>query len=380
MILELLSFFIGFILLLLIAIVLMNHKKDKKLNRFFFIILGIVGIQRFFNGLETFELVESFSNPFKTYLPFVFFIPGVYYLFFYNLLFKQTPYKKVSLHFLLPTLISILYIIFNPSLAVVQVIFFIYSSFYVVLPFILIKDNLYNRKNYKDLIHFKSIKNWTLIMYGILLLSYLFANYIFLNYSTGTGNNILTQFYNATSLLWFFVVLYILKNPVILYGEQLLLEKINTATKEEVAVWRNKKKGNTKEEDLEVEKKVKGKVEEIIFALKKFEKELLQDFQRLPTLKELAFKIDYPQSHLKYVFKYYTYCTFGEYQNILKVKYAMNLIQSGYLDTRTIDSLAIKCLFTNRSTFYKNFKKQTGYSPTEYQVALAAISIKDSIP
>jgi len=173
MILELLSFFIGFILLLLIAIVLMNYKKDKKLNGFFFVILGIVGIQRFFNGLETFELVESFSNPFQTYLIFALFIPVVYYLFFYNLLFKQTPYKKVSLHFSLPTLISILFSIFNPSLAVFQVVFFIYSSFYVVLPFILIKDNLYNRKNYKELIHFKSIKNWTLIMYGILALSYL---------------------------------------------------------------------------------------------------------------------------------------------------------------------------------------------------------------
>lgn len=378
MILNQLSFFVGFILLLLIAIVLMNHKKDKKLNVFFLIILAMVGIQRFFNGLETFELVESFSNPFKMYLPFAFFIPAVYYLFFYNLLFKQTPYKKVSLHFLLPTLISILFSIFNPSLAVVQVVFFIYSSFYVVLPLIFIKDNLYNRKNYKELIHFKSIKNWTFIVYGILVLSYLFANYIFLTYSTETDDNILTQFYNATSLLWFFVILYILKNPVILYGEQLLLEKINTATSEEVAIWRNKKKGNTEEEDLEVEKKVKGKVEEVIFALKKFEKELLQDFQRLPTLKELAFKIDYPQSHLKYVFKYYTYSTFGEYQNILKLKYAMKLIQSGYLDTRTIDSLAIKCLFTNRSTFYKNFKKQTGFSPTEYQASLTAISIKDS--
>ncbi len=372
MIFNLLSFFVGTLLLLLIAIVLMNHKKDKTLNGYFLVILGIAGIQRFFNGLETFELVESFSNPFKTYLPFAFFIPGIYYLFFYNLLFKRTPYKKVLLHFSLPILIAVWSSIFNPSLTVVQVVFFIYSSFYIVLPFLLIKDNLYYRKNYKELIHFQSIRNWAFIMYGIFVLIYLSANYIFLSYSTGTGTNMLTQFYNATSLLWFFVVLYILKNPVILYGEQLLLEKINSSTKEEIPVWRNKKLRNTEEEDLEVEKKVKAKVEEIIFAIKKSEKELLQDFQRLPTLKELAFQLDYPQSHLKFVFKYYTYCTYGEYQNILKVKYAMKMIQSGYLETRTIDSLAIKCLFTNRSTFYKNFKKKTGFSPTEYQTAASS--------
>jgi AraC-like DNA-binding protein len=378
MILELLSFFVGFILLLLIAIVLMNYKEDKKLNVYFLFIFAIAGIQRFFSGMQTFDLVESFSNPFQTYLLFAFFIPGIYYMFFYNLLFKRTPYKKVLLHFSLPLLFVSLYRIFNPSMVVVQAVFFIYSSIYVSLPFILIKENLYKRKNYKELTHFQSIKNWALIMYGFFILIYLVSNYIYLGHSIETGNNILHQFNSATSFIWLLIIFYILKNPVILYGEQLLLEKINSSTKEEVAVWRNKKKGNTEEEDLELEKKVKGKVEEIVFALKRSEKELLQDFQSLPTLKELAFQLDYPQSHLKYVFKYYTYCTYGEYQNILKVKYAMKMVQSGYLDTQTIDSLAIKCLFTNRSTFYKNFKKQTGYSPTEYQAALAPISRKDS--
>lgn len=375
MILNLLSFFVGSVLLLLISIVLMNHKKDKKLNVFFLIIMGIAGVQRFLSGLETFELFESFVNPLQRNLFFSFFIPVIYYLFFHNLLFKNIPYPKILLHLAVPTLIVISSSIFNPSLTFGKVIFFIYSSSYIIFTFLLIREKLYTRKNYRQLVHFQSIKNWTLIMYVFSFLIYSFANYIFLSYSIGGGQNILIQFYNATSLIWFFIIGYILKNPVILYGEQLLLEKINTSTKEEIPVWRNKKPGKTEEVDLEVEKKVKGKVEEIIFALKKSENELLQDFQSLPTLKELALQIDYPQSHLKYVFKYFTYCTFGEYQNILKVKYAMKLIQSGYLDTRTIDSLAIKCLYTNRSTFFQNFKKLTGYSPTEYQIAANSQSI-----
>jgi len=379
MILNQLSFFVGFVLLLLIAIVLMNHKKGKKLNVFLLVILGIAGIKRFFNGLEAFELVESFSNPFqKNLIFFSFFMLVVFYLFFDNLLFKRAPFKKVILHFLPPTVFSIIISIINPNKAILQAVFLIYSSVYVGMTFILIKDNLYSRKNYKELIHFQSIKKWALTIFGIFVLTYLSANYTVLSNSFEDRSTILIEFYKITSLIWLFIILYILKNPVILYGEQLLLEKINTATKEEVAVWRNKKKGNTEEEDLEVEKKAKGKMEELIFALKKSEKELLQDFQRLPTLKELAIQIDYPQSHLKYVFKYYAYCTFGEYQNILKVKYAMKLIQSGYLDTRTVDSLAIKCLYTHRSTFFQNFKKLTGYTPTEYKAALVAVSIKDS--
>ncbi|MFM2250324.1 MAG: hypothetical protein RLZZ358_1251, partial [Bacteroidota bacterium] len=99
--------------------------------------------------------------------------------------------------------------------------------------------------------------------------------------------------------------------------------------------------------------------------------ELLEEFVVLPSLKELAFKLDYPQSHLKYVFNYYSFCSFSEYQNNLKIKYALKLIKAGYLDTRTIDSLATRCLFANRRTFYRNFNKWVGFTPTEY---LAQIS------
>jgi AraC-like DNA-binding protein len=121
-----------------------------------------------------------------------------------------------------------------------------------------------------------------------------------------------------------------------------------------------------------VERKVKPKVEAIIFAIKKFEEELLEEFEELPSLKELAFKLDYPQSHLKYVFTYYSFCTFGEYQNNLKIKFALKLIKAGYLDNHTIDSLATRCLFTNRITFYRNFKKWVGYTTSEYQSQLSS--------
>ena len=137
-----------------------------------------------------------------------------------------------------------------------------------------------------------------------------------------------------------------------------------------MAAWRSVKLEPTEQEDLDVERKVKHKVEAIIFAIKKFEEELLEEFEVLPSLKELAFKLDYPQSHLKYVFTYYSFCTYGEYQNNLKIKFALKLIKAGYLDTRTIDSLATRCLFANKRTFYRNFKKWVGYTPSEYQAQL----------
>lgn len=111
-------------------------------------------------------------------------------------------------------------------------------------------------------------------------------------------------------------------------------------------------------------------MEKLIYAIKEFELGLLEKFVELPTLKELAFQLNCPQSHLKYVFKYHSYYSYSEYQTILKVKYALKLIKSGYLDIHTIDSLAVSCLFSQRSTFYYSFKKLIGYTPTEYQSAL----------
>jgi AraC-like DNA-binding protein len=208
--------------------------------------------------------------------------------------------------------------------------------------------------------------------FAIFIAIYILINYVSLSNNEETVSGIFVQFYNLTSIMWLIFIVYILKNPIILYGHQLLLKNLNTNSKEEVAVWRNTKLEPTELEDLELEKKVKHKVDEIIFAIKKFEEELLENFHALPTLKELAFKLDYPQSHLKYVFTYYSFCTFGEYQNNLKVKFALKLIKAGYLDNHTIDSLATRCLFKNRITFYRNFKKWVGYTTSEYQSQLGS--------
>jgi AraC-like DNA-binding protein len=195
---------------------------------------------------------------------------------------------------------------------------------------------------------------------------------MFLTNPQQTGSGHFDQFYMISSWGLLFLIIYIFRNPVILYGEQLLLKNLTNTSKEEVVAWRSIKLEPTEQEDLDVEKKVKHKVEAIIFAIKKFEEELLEEFVELPSLKELAFKLDYPQSHLKYVFNYYSFCTFGEYQNNLKIKFALKLIKAGYLDTRTIDSLATRCLFANKRTFYRNFKKWVGYTPSEYQSQLSS--------
>jgi AraC-like DNA-binding protein len=371
MVFDLFSFFVGSLLLLLLFIVLINHKKEKKLNLFFLTAIAVAGTQRFLNGLEAFGLLDSFFNPLQENLIFPFFKFVGLFLFFENLLIKTTSSKKITLHFLFPLLVAGISTVINPSLRFIQVVFLLFSTVYLVFTIHLVWKNVFKRKSVKEILHFQSIKLWVYLLFAFFVLFFLLANYLFL---TKSGANMDDKFppfvYAASSVLWFLFALYILKNPVLLYGEQFLLQKLNTSKKEEVIVWRNSKQEPTDVEDLELEKKVKDKVEEIVFAIKKNEQELLENFVLLPSLKEFAFRLNYPQSHVKYVFKYYAYCSFSEYQNILKVKYALKLIKAGYLDSHTIDSLSLGCLFTHRSTFYKTFKKLTGYTPTEYQTEL----------
>ena len=372
MLLAFLSFIVGLALLVLVFSVLFSRKNDKNLNIYSLLILASAGIQRFLQGIEEFKLIDSFKNPFVDNFLHQFFMLVFAYLFFDNLLFKKTPVKKVILHLVFPTLFVLVYSLFNLNPGLIKLVFFLFSSLYVLLPGLLIWKFIYKRKNYKELIHFQTIKNWTYFTFGIYFSFYLIFNYVFVNNPQTIGTGYFIQFYQITALIWLFMIIYILKNPVILYGQQLLLKNISTSSKEELVVWRSIKLDPTEAEDLELEKKVKSKVDEIIFAIKKYEEKLLQDLVEVPTLKELAFELDYPQSHLKYVFNYFSFCSFSEYQNNLKIKYALKLIKAGYLDTRTIDSLATRCLFANRRTFYRNFNKWVGFTPTEYQAQISS--------
>lgn len=372
MLLSFFSFIVGFALLLLVFFVLINRQKDKKLNLYFLIIIGIFGMNRFLLGVEEFNLIESFKSPMKDNFMHQFFTVVVSYLFFDNLLFKVTPFKKVIPHFIFPAAFVLGTLLFPLNFLVIKVVFFLFTTVYVVFPGFLVWKYVYQRKNYKDRIHYQSIKAWALLTYSVYFIFYVVYNYMFLTNPQETGSGHFDQFYTISSWGLLFLIIYIFRNPVILYGEQLLLKNLKNTSKEEVVAWRSVKLEPTEQDDLDVEKKVKHKVEAIIFAIKKFEEELLEEFVALPSLKELAFKLDYPQSHLKYVFTYYSFCTFGEYQNNLKIKFALKLIKEGYLDTRTIDSLATRCLFGNKRTFYRNFKKWVGYTPSEYQSQLSS--------
>jgi len=368
--LSILSFFVGGVLLLLVSVSLFDTRRDLKSSIFFLAILTISGVQRVIFGLSSFQVLGPINNPFEQSLLFAFFIPPIYYLFFEGLLHQKISRKNLPLHFGLSFLLVGLSLGLDWNKSINQTLFLVYSSGYSIGLIVLVWRYYSKRKSQREQLYFKSIRLWACLMLVAFLLIYAFANFIYGKGLEDTQEKVLGEFYGITSFLWLFICFYLLRNPRILYGELRLLEHINAGSPEEIAIWKPKKKGQTDPQDLNVEKQIAPRVESLIFSLKTMEQAWSEELLDVPSVKSLSFQLDCPQSHLKYLFKYYGNFTYGEYVNVLRINYAITLIRKGYLLTHTIDSLSKKTLFVSGNTFYLNFKKLTGESPSEYHAHL----------
>ena len=85
------------------------------------------------------------------------------------------------------------------------------------------------------------------------------------------------------------------------------------------------------------------------------------------TVAFLSLQLSIPKSHLTYLFTYHSQSRGNDYINLIKVLKSQRLIKAGYLEDKTIDSLAQECNFNSRITFFKNFKKIMGSNPSEYR-------------
>jgi len=122
MLLAFLSFIVGLALLVLVLYVLFSRKNDKNLNIYSLLIIASAGIQRFLQGVEEFNLIDSFKNPLVDNFLHQFFLLVFSYLFFDNLLFKKTPVKKVILHLVFPTLFVLVHSLFNLDPGLVKLV------------------------------------------------------------------------------------------------------------------------------------------------------------------------------------------------------------------------------------------------------------------
>jgi len=350
-------------MLFLLPIIVKKSKNGGKLNGYFFLIIAIAGVQRFIFGLNNFGFINVFNPNFNIIIILSFFIPPLYFVFASNLLFQPTSTKKEITVFSISAILVSIIFFFHLERKANQVLFFIFSTIYLILLIHIYIKSFSIKKSIIELEKHKNSKTWSLVILLLFVAIYLISNYVIYVFLGNVNFVILKQFNNLTSFIWLFIVLYLLMNPINLYGEDVLLQKLNTSKVTEIPIWKSIKKLRTEAIDLDIEKKITPNLGKVLLDINILEINLYKNFISLPTFKEFCQILGHPQSHIKYIFKYYCNYSYSEYQTILKIQYSIKLIEEGYLELHTIDSLAKKCLFKSRITFFNNFKKTVGFSP-----------------
>ena len=366
MFLNIITFLVGFLCLFVMVLMLFNSRPNRKTNIYLIIILFLVGLQRFLNGIELLELTEVIYSPLKIRLSAAFFIVPIYYLFFNRLIRGTSNLKKELLHFILPILfVSVDVLIVNYQLD--YYFYLTFSSVYFGLILNLVFGLINNKKRSMfEKGSYETIRTWTILMCLITFLLLLFSNYFLFNLVEARTN--LNNFYRFSSLLWLIALIYIFKNPIIIFGEHTLLKSIQLNEPQEFLIWSRKPLKSIEQKDAVLSNNISAKIDTIILSIQKLQKSSHALSKITFTASNLAKELKIPRSHVEFVFKYYCHYSINDFSNLIKINYAVSLINEGYLEKYTIASLGDNCLFNSRFTFSKNFKKFMGISVSDYML------------
>lgn len=327
-------------------------------------ILFVAGLQRFVNAIEVLGFTTDTYSPLKIRMIFAFYIVPIYYLFFKRLIRSNSKLKKELLHFILPTvLVSIDMLIINFSIS--YFLYLIFSIYYFVLILSLVKELIQMKKLpmfEKD--KYKTLRTWALLMTLFTFLLLIFSNYFLFNKANSDMN--LNNFYRFSSFLWLGALIYMFRNPIIIFGEHHLLKSIQKNAPQDVLIWNTKPLKGIEDKDRMIYNTIKTRIGTILMDIQILQKSVPFISTMTLTVETLAKELKIPKSHLELVFKYYCHYSINDFSNLVKVNYALSLIKEGCLENYTVAYLGEKCLFNSRFTFSKNFKKFTGVSVSDF--------------
>lgn len=262
---------------------------------------------------------------------------------------------------------------------------FITFLFYVYLGYKLLQRQIWKWKASMTITkkQNKVIRNWTLFLFtGVLIILIKGGATIYSNDFTSGAN---LNFLLISSIVWLVFFIATLLTPEILYGYDLVSIKTDEVKTDEVkkheiileTVWQlNNNPEIVNAKDLKTKEIITKHLENYIQQIETLS--LSSSTFRLPglTQEDLAKKINIPSSHISYLFKYHSSISFSDYKKTIRIKDAIHLIKSDYLQTNTMDSLSKEIGFSSYTPFYNSFKSVMGIAPHEY---CRSLEITDAI-
>jgi len=367
MILNLTNLLVGFSLIIVAFTVILNYFTSNKINLFFVFITLSVGVARFRFGLVSLGLVEEANSSLFIIFIIMFLSPPILYYCLKSFISIKITWKEVLLHTSIFLCILAMRLIFGViQLERLGVLFIIYGSFYYVLlvnssrNFLRSHQTIFNKQ---QLFKVKQITIWVLAL--ALNNTFFTAYYIF--FQSHNKHEAITNMYHGSIILWCLFLIYLFFNPSILFNEIFTKKDPNRDFLKEFSIWNRKELKKLEPQDVALEIIVRGNMEKLIEDLKNLKPELIIHSNGTKLIHEISNHLNYPKSHLKFALKYHCRFSQSDYLNLIRVIHALNLINDGYLEKYTIETLGEVCHFNSRTSFYRHFKKHMGVSPSRYK-------------
>lgn len=370
MLINLLNLLIGFSLIIIAFAILLNYFKVYKINFFFFLLILIAGIARFQFGLVSLGfLYESKPLIFRVFIA-LFIFPPLYFLCLKSFISEKSSLKGIFAHFIFFLFIILCRLYFGEiDLKIVGVLFFLYSAFYYYLltrsslTYLRTNQSIYSKQ---QLFKVKQLIIW---IFALSLNNFIFSTY-FIFFSDSNKHDAIQGMFHNTIIVWVLFVSYLFFNHSILYNEVFKKKDPNRDFLNDFSVWNTKPLQKIDPRDVAIEVIIRKNLEKLILDLRTLNPGLIIQSNSTHLIHEIANHLNYPKSHLKYAMKYHCRFSQSDYLNLMRVIHALTLLNNGYLDNYTIETLGEKCHFNSRTSFYRHFKKHMGVSPAKYKTLI----------
>lgn len=382
MISNLIVLLTGVVGFLTVFLIILRYKSNRIANIYLVIIFILISIRMVLTGLLSPENEAVLTKIlFKYTNGLIFIIPSIY-LYFDNLI---RDYKKIRLpdyiHFIAPFLFNLVGIFVDNHFFEISNNNYYYYSFaivymiiYNVMIFRLLYNKIWKRQGEITVVIKQNqlLKNWSIYLFIIIsIVSGRFIIWLFLEIENQSYNFRSNRLW-ISAICWLILYFKIIISPEILYGYTFLNTKINeykNTNKQTTGFWiKNPKIEITNVQNYELFEKIKDNLVRYMTEIDQFSFTSKAYRNTSFSLTDLSNRLNIPKSHITFLFKYHSKISFSDYKKIIRIQDGLELIQSGFLNVNTYESLAKETGFKSYNTFFVSFKDVSGLSPQDYFV------------
>ena len=361
MIFILISLFTGAFCFFTIFTIFSFGRNKNLFNNFLIAALSLVGFVRLFPFLNYVLDDSGYSVLLTISALSVYFILPLVYLNLKRVIYKQIK-KSWIFHFILPAVISILFLSIAEIPRTYFAIFFIcFYLFYMVKSARLVINYL-QRVDYNliENLRKKRIKVYLLVSLLAKLLGLIVLVIQILKFTSSKENFDFNTALALGSIGWILILAYVILNKDIFVSAS----KFSVLKNEMILFWSSKrlKKIQLSDQALYDKLDVTSLIDKIINLESNYE--FIKDNELDKRFISKTLKV--PEYQVKLLFSYHNFLSSTEYKNAIKINQSVRLLNNGYLDSFTVDSLSKKVGFKSRITFYNNFRKFIGVSVSDY--------------